>query len=97
MEKFALLARLEAKSGKEKEVAEFLKSALPLVLEEPETVNWYGWQIGESTFGIFDTFETEAGRKAHLEGKVAAALMAHAGELLSKEPSIEFVELLAVK
>ena len=97
MEKFALLARLEAKPGKEKEVAHFLKSALPLVLEEPDTVNWYGWQIGESTFGIFDTFETEAGRKAHLEGKVAAALMAHAGELLSKEPSIEFVELLAVK
>lgn len=97
MEKFALLARLEAKSGKEKEVAEFLKSALPLVLEEPNTVNWYGWQIGESTFGIFDTFETEAGRKEHLEGKVAAALMAHAGELLSKEPSIEFVTLLAVK
>ncbi|NHN24342.1 antibiotic biosynthesis monooxygenase [Flavobacterium jejuense] len=97
MEKFALLARLEAKPGKEKEVADFLKSALPLVLEEPDTVNWYGWQIGESTFGIFDTFETETGRKAHLEGKVAAALMAHAGELLSKEPSIEFVELLAVK
>jgi quinol monooxygenase YgiN len=97
MEKFALLARLEAKPGKEKEVSDFLKSALPLVLDEPETVNWYGWQIGESTFGIFDTFETEAGRKAHLEGKVAAALMAHAGDLLSKDPSIEFVELLAVK
>jgi quinol monooxygenase YgiN len=97
MEKFALLARLEAKPGKEKEVADFLKSALPLVLDEPDTVNWYGWQIGESTFGIFDTFETETGRKAHLEGQVAAALMANAGTLLAKEPSIEFVDILAVK
>lgn len=97
MEKFALLARLEAKPGREADVAAFLKSALPLVMDEPDTVNWYGWQIGESTFGIFDTFETEEGRKAHLEGKIAEALMAHAGELLSKDPSIEFVSLLAVK
>ncbi|MBC7524751.1 MAG: antibiotic biosynthesis monooxygenase [Flavobacterium sp.] len=97
MEKFALLARLEAKPGREQDVVAFLKSALPLVLEEPDTINWYGWQIGESTFGIFDTFETEEGRKAHLAGKIAEALMANAGELLSKEPSIEFVSLLAVK
>jgi quinol monooxygenase YgiN len=97
MEKFALLARLEAKPGKENEVAEFIKSALPLALDEPETVKWYGWQIGESTFGIFDTFETEEGRKAHLAGKIAEALMANAGELLSKEPSIEFVSILAAK
>ncbi|TDE07272.1 putative quinol monooxygenase [Flavobacterium sandaracinum] len=97
MEKYALLARLEAKPGKEEEVAAFLKSALPLVLDEPDTVNWYGWQIGASTFGIFDTFETEESRKAHLAGKIAAALMANAGELLSKDPVIEFVDLLAVK
>ena len=97
MEKYALLARLEAKAGKEEEVAAFLKSALPLVLEEPETVKWYGWQIGASTFGIFDTFETEEGRKAHLAGKIAEALMANAGTLLAKDPVIEFVELLAVK
>ena len=67
------------------------------MLDEPETVNWYGWQIGISTFGIFDTFETEEGRKAHLAGKIAEALMANAGTLLSKDPVIEFVELLAVK
>lgn len=97
MEKYALLARLEAKPGKEQEVAEFLKSALPLVLDEPETVNWYGLQLGPLTFGIFDTFETEAGRKAHLEGKIAEALMANAGTLLSKDPVIEMVDLLAVK
>lgn len=97
MEKFALLARLEAKPGKENEVSDFLKSALPLAIDEPETIKWYAWQINESTFGIFDTFETEEGRKAHLSGKIAAALMAHAGELLSKEPTIEFLDLLAVK
>jgi quinol monooxygenase YgiN len=60
-------------------------------------VNWYGLQIGPSTFGIFDTFETEEGRKAHLAGKIAEALMANAGTLLSKDPVIEFVDLLAVK
>lgn len=97
MEKYALLARLEAKPWKEEEVAAFLKSALPLVLNEPDTVNWYGWQIGTSTFGIFDTFETEEGRKTHLSWKIAAALMANADELLSKDPVIEFVDLLAVK
>uniref|UniRef100_UPI00093357C9 antibiotic biosynthesis monooxygenase n=1 Tax=Flavobacterium fryxellicola TaxID=249352 RepID=UPI00093357C9 len=97
MEKYALLARLEAKSGKEEEVAAFLKSALPLVLDEPDTVNWYGWQIGASTFGIFDTFETEEVRKAHLAGRIAEALMANAVALLSKGPVIEFFELLAVK
>jgi quinol monooxygenase YgiN len=97
MEKYALLARLEAKVGKEDEVAAFLKSALPLVLDEPDTVNWYGLQMGPSTFGIFDTFETEKGRKAHLEGKIAEALMANAGTLFSKDPVIELVDLLAVK
>jgi len=97
VEKFALLARMEAKPGKEKDVLAFIKSALPLVEAEPDTVNWYGWQIGPSTFGIFDTFETEDGRKAHLAGKVAEALMANAGTLLAKDPVIEMVDLLAVK
>jgi quinol monooxygenase YgiN len=97
MEKFALLARLEAKPGKENEVAAFLKSALPLAIDETETIKWYAWQIGESTFGIFDTFETETGREAHLQGKIAAALMENASDLLSTAPNIEFVSLLAVK
>ena len=96
MVKFALLVRLEAKAGKEKELADFLKSALPLVQEEPGTVHWFGLQIGASTFGIFDTFETDEDRKAHLGGKVAAALMAKAPELLAAQPVIEQVELLAV-
>jgi quinol monooxygenase YgiN len=97
MEKFAILARVEAKAGKEKEVLEFLKSALPLAEGEPGTVRWYALQIGPSTFGIFDTFETEEGRKAHLNGPIAAALMANASALLAKDPVIEMVDLLAVK
>lgn len=97
MEKFALLARLEARAGKEKEVEEFIKSALPLALEEIDTLKWYGLKINENTFGIFDTFTTEEGRKEHLQGKIAAALMANAATLLSKDPVIEFVDLLAVK
>ncbi len=97
MEKFALLARVEAKPGKEAVVAEFLKSALPLAEGEPATVRWYALKINENTFGIFDTFETEDGRSAHLQGQIAAALMANAAELLAKDPVIEFVDLLAVK
>ena len=97
MEKFAILARLEAKPGKEKEVLEFLKSALPLAEGEPGTIRWYALQIGPSTFGIFDTFETEEGREAHLNGPIAAALMANASSLLAKDPVIEKVDLLAIK
>ena len=97
MEKFAILARVEAKAGKEMEVREFLKSALPLAVSEPETVKWYAIQIGPSTFGIFDTFETEEGRKAHLNGPIAAALMANASTLLAKDPIIEMVDLIAIK
>ena len=97
MEKLALLARLEAKPGKEQEVADFIKSALPLALAETETVCWYAFQIGESTFGIFDTFMDEAGRNAHLGGEIAKALMAKAPELLATSPVIEKVDLLAIK
>lgn len=97
MEKLALLARLEAKVGKEAEVEAFLKSALSIVNEEEGTIRWYALKFGSSSFGIFDTFEAEAGRDAHLNGKVAAALMAGAEELLSAAPTIEKIELLAVK
>ncbi len=97
MVKYALLARVEAKPGKEDAVEEFLKSALPLAEEEENTISWYALKIGPSTFGIFDTFNDEEGREAHLKGKIAAALMEHADELLSKPPVIERVELLAVK
>jgi quinol monooxygenase YgiN len=97
MAKLAVMVRLEAKPGKEKEAAEFLKSALPLVQAEPGTTTWFGWQIGPSTFGIFDTFDDEQGREAHLNGKVAAALMQKAPDLFSNSPKIEKLDILAAK
>lgn len=97
MVKFALLARLEAKPGKEDEVENFLKSALSMAQEEKDTIEWFALRMGPSTFGIFDTFNHEEGREAHLNGKIAAALMQHADELLSTAPVIEKVELLASK
>jgi quinol monooxygenase YgiN len=93
----ALYVHLEAKPGKEKEVAEFLKGGLALVNNEPATTAWFGIQMGPSTFGIFDAFPDEAGRNAHLNGQVAAALMAKAGDLFSKPPSISKVDVLAAK
>jgi quinol monooxygenase YgiN len=97
MVKVALLVRLEAKPGKEAEVEDFLRAGLPLVQEEPATTAWFGIRLGLSTFGIFDAFPDEAGRQAHLSGKVAAALMAKASELFAKPPEIEKVDVLAAK
>jgi quinol monooxygenase YgiN len=93
----ALLVRLEAKPGKESEVENFLRGGLALVQEEPETTTWFAFRIGPSAFGIFDTFPDEAGRQAHLSGRVAAALMAEAPELFAEPPVIETAEVLAVK
>ncbi len=97
MVKFALLVKLEAKPGKEVEVENFLKGGLALVQQEPDTKTWYAFKLGPSTYGIFDTFEDEAGRQAHLSGKVAEALMAKAAELLSVAPVIEKLDLIAAK
>jgi len=97
MSKLALFVRLESKPGKETELAQFLKSALPLVEAEPGTTTWFALKFGPSTFGIYDTFADESGRQAHLSGKVAAALMAKATELLAKPPVIEKVDILADK
>jgi quinol monooxygenase YgiN len=93
----ALWVRLEAKPGKEAEVEKFLRGGLSIVQEEPATTTWYALRLGPSTFGIFDTFSDESGRQAHLNGRVAAALLAKASELLSKPPSIEKVDVLAAK
>ena len=93
----ALFVRLEAKPGKESEVAQFLRDGLAIVQAEPATSAWFALQLGPSTFGIFDAFPNEAGRQAHLSGRVAAALMARASELFSKAPSIEQVDVLASK
>jgi quinol monooxygenase YgiN len=92
-----LLVRLEAKPGKEVEVENFLKGGLALVEDEPATTVWFAIRMGQSTFGIFDAFPSDSGRQAHLSGKVAAALMAKASDLLSQAPVIEKVDVLAVK
>lgn len=97
MDKVALLVRLEAKPGKEQEVADFLRSGLALVEAEPATTTWFAIRMGPSSFGIFDTFPDDAGRQAHLTGRVAAALMQKAGEFLAKPPQIEKVDILAEK
>ena len=97
MVKVALYVRLEAKAGKEGEVEAFLRGGLPIVQEEPATTAWFAIRMGPSTFGIFDAFPDEAGRQAHLTGRVAAALMAKAGELLAEPPSINKVDVLAAK
>lgn len=97
MPKTALFVRLEALPGKEQDVEDFLKAGLSIVEEEPATVAWFGLRLGPRTFGIFDAFPDEAGREAHLTGKVAAALMSRADELFSEPPSIEKVDVLASK
>jgi quinol monooxygenase YgiN len=97
MVKVGLLVRLEAQPGKEAEVEDFLQGGLAIVQGEPATVAWFAIRLGPSTFGIFDAFPDDSGRQAHLSGRVAAALMAKAGELLSQPPSIEKADVLAVK
>jgi quinol monooxygenase YgiN len=97
MTKVGLWVRLEAKPGMEEQVAAFLKSAVPLVQQEPKTVAWFAIRISKSVFGIFDAFNDESGRADHLSGKVAAALMEKAPQLLSTPPSIEKIDVLADK
>jgi quinol monooxygenase YgiN len=92
-----LLVRLEARPGKEAEVDRFLRGGLTLVEAEPATTVWFGIRLGPSTFGIFDAFPDEAGRSAHLSGRVAAALGEKASELLAEPPTIERLDVLAVK
>lgn len=97
MVKVGILARLVAKPGKEREVAAFLAGALPLAQQEAKTLVWFAIRLSEREFGIFDAFADDSGRAAHLEGPIAAALMAKAGELLAEPPRIEKVDVLAAK
>jgi quinol monooxygenase YgiN len=93
----ALFARLEAKAGKENEVAKFLETGLALANQEVTTPIWFALRLGPTTFGVFDAFANESGRQAHLNGPIAKALMAQAPELFSKPPLIEQIEVLGVK
>jgi quinol monooxygenase YgiN len=97
MVKVALVARIVAKPGKEEEVAAFLSSALPLAQAEASTIAWFAFRSSKSEFGIFDCFPDDTGRKAHLNGPIAAALMAKASDLLAEPPKIEPLDLLAAK
>jgi quinol monooxygenase YgiN len=97
MLKLGFLATLEARPGKEAEVAALLQSAQALAAAEAGTIVWYAFQVGPRTFGIFDAFRDEAGRTAHIEGPIAAALMAKASELLASPPDIRKVDVLAAK
>lgn len=92
-----LMVRLEAKPGKEAELASFLVDALPLVEDEPQTVAWLAVRAGESSFAIVDVFADETGRRAHLDGPVAAALGERASELLAEAPSLDHVDVVAAK
>ena len=92
-----VLALLEAKPEKAGELAALLEQARELALAEEQTVSWYAFQADARTFGIFDTFESDDGRQAHLGGEIAATLMRVAPELLAKDPDIRPVDVLAVK
>ncbi len=95
--KVALFVRLEAKPEKVAEVEQLVRSALPIVEAEAGTTAWFGIRMGPSTFAIFDAFSDEGGREAHLSGKVAAALMAKANQLLAVPPTIDKADVLAAK
>jgi len=92
-----LLARLEAKPGKEADLEAFLTGGLALAEQEPDTRAWFALKLGPSTFGIFDAFDDESGRQAHLSGQIVAALTERADELLATAPTIEQVDVLATK
>jgi quinol monooxygenase YgiN len=93
----ALFVELKAKPGKEAAVASFLAGAQRLAAAEPLTVTWFAVRFDSQTFGIFDAFESDEGRQAHLKGPIAAALMQHAAELLAQPPTIRQAEVLADK
>jgi quinol monooxygenase YgiN len=93
----ALFARLEAKPGKEDDVAAFLKQGLQLANQEATTPLWFALRMGPTTFAVFDAFKDEAGRQNHLNGPIAKALMAQAPNLLASPPSIEPLDVLGAK
>ena len=97
MVKVGLFVKLQAKPGKEEAVKNFLESGLDLANQEATTPLWFALQLGPSTFGIFDAFTDESGRKSHLDGPIAAALMANAEELLAETPQIEQIDVIGAK
>ena len=97
MAKYALYVSLKAKPGKEKDVEAFLKQGAEMAKKESGTVNWYGLKEDEGNYSVFDTFNDEAGRDAHLNGDIAKALMAKASELFADPPKIRKINIVANK
>ncbi|HEY6748263.1 MAG TPA: antibiotic biosynthesis monooxygenase [Mycobacteriales bacterium] len=95
--KFGILATLEAKPGRGDDLAVFLRQGRELAVAESGTVTWYAFRLGETTYGIFDTFDDEDGRSAHLNGEIPAALGQVAPDLLAADPDIRPVDIVAVK
>lgn len=95
--KFGLLALLEARPGKGDDVWALLESGRAIVEAEPGTVTWYAFKLSETTYGIFDTFETEDARDAHLNGEIPQALGKVGPDLLAKDPDIRMADIIAVK
>ena len=92
-----LLAFLEAKPGKGDELAAFLQQGRELAAAEGGTVTWYAFKLSDTTYGIFDTFDDEEGRQAHLNGEIPAALGQVGADLLAGDPDIRQTEIIAVK
>lgn len=92
-----LLALLEAKPGKGDELGDFLTRGRELAVAEDGTVTWYAFKISDTTYGIFDTFEGEDGRQAHLKGQIPAALGQVGPDLLASDPDIKTIDVIAVK
>ncbi len=97
MKNLGLLAILKAKPEQAATVANFIKGAVDLARKEQKTLTWYSFRVDTNTFGIFDTFENESGREAHLNGEIAKALMGKADELLSSAPDIKKIDILSSK
>lgn len=97
MKKYGLLATVVVKSGKEEEVRKFLKDAVEMARAEEKTITWYSFQIDQNTFGIFDTFEEEEGREAHLNGEIAQKLTENAEKLFSEGPKIQKIDIISSK
>ena len=95
--RLGVLALLEAQGGKEDELEAFLQQGRELAAAEPGTVTWYAFRAGPTTFGIFDTFETEDARRAHVDGEIPRALGQVAADLLAKDPDIRPIDVVAVK
>lgn len=93
---YGLLALLEAKPGKGDELAAFLEQGRALAAEETGTVTWYAFKLSDTTYGVFDTFDDEEGRQAHLNGQIPAALGSVGPDLLAEDPNIQLIDIVAV-